>query len=618
MSASYFNNSNMNKTKNENNTNSSGTNSSGIIKFKKCYSYDGTISYDLIKSSLDKSDNRDNFNANYKLPDSSSISKKSRRPSLPTIHGESEISQEVRRGNENGETETKRESELSLHSTNQDKNNKTSLSHNDNKVQNEKIEKSTQNLKKLYTTYKTTDCTKPIPNCKVLPKINELTDKIIDIMFCDEYHPASRLNASYLWTQLEKLVLLGFIKKQVSSEDETLFLYTYTSKVIKFPEYWNIFTLVARGIILKVDEYYDFWNRPSFPPNVKILAYPFPKFFNQYEDVDLQFIEKYATEFEVTTKMDGSLGILFYNPSTHEWNCATKGSFNSEQAKFGKKFLSKLITTKSMTPGHTFLVEIIYSKNKIILDYGDFEGFILLSAYDHSGIEYPRWKLENFIDLLHSSNSRGWCFCNDRAIKLCAKCKVLKHNRDNFILVKNNKTFDSFDKLAQYLTSCENEEGFVIKYKLGNGYHRFKWKSNSYLKKQQIQQKLSPKSVLKEFTKSDEHILEMRENIPDNLCSWFDDIVSDFQNQIEAIIKRISIQLTLMEKYGNHTTNKKTIIQWFNDVGIWSDGKVMTRADRALILKAYSDKNFETSWIQKTKPLKQNKDRTFICNYINI
>ena len=38
--------------------------------------------------------------------------------------------------------------------------------------------------------------------------------------------------------------------------------------------------------------------------------------------------------------------------------------------------------------GHTYLFEIIYKENLIVVDYGDFEGLILLHAYNQNGYEY--------------------------------------------------------------------------------------------------------------------------------------------------------------------------------------------------------------------------------------
>ena len=348
-----------------------------------------------------------------------------------------------------------------------------------------------------------------------------------------------------------------------------------------------------------------------YPPQVEIVALPFPKFFNANEDLNIDVIEKLAEEFQITSKIDGSLGIIFYNKIRNTWDCCTKASFTSEQSNFVKKFLSKLELRSSLIPGHTYLVEIVYTSNRIIIDYGDFQGIIFLSAFDQIGIEYPFWKLERLVNTMITDNFKF--------IYADGQNKKIK-------MVNIIKKFKTFKEIETYLSSCTDEEGFVIKYKIGNGYHRFKWKSQDYLEKQKIQQKLSPKSILKELKKSDEHVLEMRDKIPEELHDWFDKIVDNFTNQVEMIIKKVKIQLHIMEKYGNHTKNKKTVVEWFDKVGMWSDGKPMTKKDKSLILKAYTDnlnsksplQDFDKNWIQKKMCDKMNKNRMFIFQYVNV
>jgi RNA ligase len=80
---------------------------------------------------------------------------------------------------------------------------------------------------------------------------------------------------------------------------------------------------------------------------------------------------------EVTDKMDGSLGILFFHKI---WDTATRGSFASEQAYEMQKILSDKYTGIELNPAWTYLFEIIYPGNRIVLDYGDTRDLYLLGA----------------------------------------------------------------------------------------------------------------------------------------------------------------------------------------------------------------------------------------------
>lgn len=124
---------------------------------------------------------------------------------------------------------------------------------------------------------------------------------------------------------------------------------------------WNEVTKQSRGLV--IDEN---WN---------VVARPFDKFLNYGQNPTDSTLMDYRVQ--VTDKMDGSLGIVFYHDQ--EWHVATRGSFDSDQALFAQG----LLDTKRF--GHldtnwTYLVEIIYPTNRIVLDYGDTEDLVLLGA----------------------------------------------------------------------------------------------------------------------------------------------------------------------------------------------------------------------------------------------
>src|SRR5690348_3368213 len=76
-----------------------------------------------------------------------------------------------------------------------------------------------------------------------------------------------------------------------------LYIYNYTQSA-QYDGVWNNETLQCRGLIM------DSANT--------IIARPFPKFFNLQEAID-KGEQLPAEEFVVTEKMDGSLGILYWD-----------------------------------------------------------------------------------------------------------------------------------------------------------------------------------------------------------------------------------------------------------------------------------------------------------------
>jgi RNA ligase len=161
---------------------------------------------------------------------------------------------------------------------------------------------------------------------------------------------------------LEKAISDGWVRSQ-TNEDDTLSIYNYT-EAAQYKRYWNDVTLNCRGLILDND--------------MNIVARPWKKFFN-YGERPLLF----STDdpIEATDKKDGSLGILYRHPMTYDWKIATRGSFQSDQAihatmVWQNKYSHIVFPDVVMT----YLFEVIYPKNRIVLDYDDMDDLVLLGA----------------------------------------------------------------------------------------------------------------------------------------------------------------------------------------------------------------------------------------------
>lgn len=159
----------------------------------------------------------------------------------------------------------------------------------------------------------------------------------------------------------------------------------YTEKA-QFDNVWNEVTGQCRGLV--IDQYFN------------VLARPFDKFMN-YTEADNAWLDEKVI---VTDKMDGSLGIIFCSnkqqfgdhwqtasskgyqnalyvePWKPEWTLITRGSYDSEQAQFGRKWLQENMGRFDLNPAWTYLVEIIYPENRIVVNYGDRKELVWLGA----------------------------------------------------------------------------------------------------------------------------------------------------------------------------------------------------------------------------------------------
>jgi RNA ligase len=185
----------------------------------------------------------------------------------------------------------------------------------------------------------------------------------------------------------DKLVEQGFLRKQESGD---LVLYNYNEKCT-YEKHWNNYTMECRGLILDKN-------------TGDTVARPFPKFFNVGELASPQLPKIPVGEsYDVYEKVDGSLGILYYHPNEQMWKIATRGSFESDQAKKATLMFRKVVKGIIKDDSHTELYvvllnkyphykdytlcfEIIYPENRmndgarLVCDYGTKETLILLGG----------------------------------------------------------------------------------------------------------------------------------------------------------------------------------------------------------------------------------------------
>lgn len=203
-------------------------------------------------------------------------------------------------------------------------------------------------------------------------------------------------------------------------DDLALFSYAAPCQFKRPPE-WNYFERISRGLIMNVD-------------TGEVVARPFDKFWN-YGEVD---IPADASVVEVTEKMDGSLGILYWHDD--QPFIATRGSFDSDQAVWATDwFRNHMFLWAPGSDRYTTLFEIIYPENRIVVDYGGWSGLAILGARDReTGRELSIATLKDVM-----SNLSNWlCFpklysFSEVAAVLEARGK-LSANEEGFVVLFNN------------------------------------------------------------------------------------------------------------------------------------------------------------------------------------
>lgn len=296
---------------------------------------------------------------------------------------------------------------------------------------------------------------------------------------------------SYDLKILNKYIEEGWVVKQ-NHPTLPLSIYNY-SRACQYEKRWDHVTLNCRGLILDEEG--------------KVIAKGFSKFFN-YEEVydQVPLGEEYVY---VQDKMDGSLGILFNYEG--EWHMATRGSFTSEQAIKGLEIAKANFDLNKLVRKVTYLCEIIYPENRIVVDYGKEEKIVFLSAM----FEDKELNWNTTLALLHSA---------DIPISSIVPTKLVnKPSKENFEYLK---------KLDQ-----KNEEGFVLRFHPSN--FRMKIKFEEYVRLHGLLTNFATTDIweaLKEGRSED--ILKLLEQVPDEFDKWVRYKIGEFRYAFYSIYER--------------------------------------------------------------------------------
>jgi len=321
----------------------------------------------------------------------------------------------------------------------------------------------------------------------------------------------------------EEMIKEGYVMSQKHPSAD-LYIYNYSKKA-QFEDYWNEVTLSCRGLILN--------------GNGEVVSQCLPKFFNLSQHKPEEIPNE---SFDVFTKMDGSYGVSYVlNGKVY---AASRGSFTSDQAVEASKMLDELYPSASKSIleniDKTYIFEIIYPNNRIVVDYRGKRQLVLLAVLDtDTGKDLPLEDIGMPIAKKHDG-------------------------------IKDIKELEALE--------VENEEGFVVLFK--NGF-RLKVKFDEYVRLHRVMTGISNLDLwrMRMFEIAPEYYPEWKftlddilDKVPDEFYDWIHKTLDDFDKEYE---KRLAVV--------------KSDFKAFNDKMI-SEGKI-DRKDFAINARKISKKD---------------------------
>lgn len=299
---------------------------------------------------------------------------------------------------------------------------------------------------------------------------------------------------------------------------------------------WNEYTLMSRGLITDVDG--------------NIIARPFKKFFNVDED-PYEFKRCLATQAllpDVYEKLDGSLGILYWDMLSPY--ITTRGSFGSDQAKWATKWIQER-SALDFNFDYTYLFEIIFPRNRIVVNYGDRAELVLIAVIDtETGGE---------LDLIEEAKRLGLSYP-----------KKLEY-----------AAIENVNELSGY-----EAEGFVIKFKDNT---RFKIKSDDYVRLHRVITGFSSKHIW-ECLANGTQLDDILKNIPDEFYKWAKQIEDDLREKFRKVVYQTQLAFKATQEFDSRKEKAIKLVSDYPDVASFVFALLDDRDIEPLIWKSLRPK----------------------------
>jgi len=300
----------------------------------------------------------------------------------------------------------------------------------------------------------------------------------------------------------------GYIKINKHPEDENIVILNYT-ELTTFDKRWNNETMSARGLILDLTE-------AKYNDKIYVLAKPFEKFFNYGENLDYEKEIDFSNIVSVMEKMDGSLGISYF--FNNEIRFATRGSFTSDQAikatEIWKEKYSHVDSTWFYASAPvTYLVEIVYPENRVVVDYGDKEDLIMLGT-------------------IYLYGNQGFLDASYQDVKWEAERLGMP------IAPQYTYSLEQMVELKEKIGA--NEEGWIIRF--GDN-KRLKIKGDEYMQVHRIKHGMSEKAKFRAWSEGSlrEYIMMLPEEFRPEL--------EEFESRLDNVKDMLHVMFTSMFSY---------------------------------------------------------------------
>jgi RNA ligase len=312
--------------------------------------------------------------------------------------------------------------------------------------------------------------------------------------------------------QIRQAVNDGFITVRKHPKFD-LFVYNYT-KQTQYDSNWNKLTINCRGLILDAQ--------------ANLIARPMSKFFNLDEITKyrnhvhdwygLKFSTMFDSPYKIWDKMDGSLGILYKFDG--QYGIASRGSFDSEMAHRATKILHEKYSHVKFDDEYTYLFEIIYPENRIVINYNCMEDIVLLAK-------------------IHKETGR--------------EANIL--DETDFI---HPKLYDNHDLDSLAMLAEENKEGFVIHF--DNGL-RVKYKFDEYKRLHKIMTGVTERDIWWRL-RNKESLSDLIDKVPDEYYDWIRAVESKLKGKYGAIKNHVMEIYTKMVKDSRPIIKKDVALKY--------------------------------------------------------
>lgn len=305
---------------------------------------------------------------------------------------------------------------------------------------------------------------------------------------------------------------------------------------------WDDYTVACRGLVIDAEG--------------NILARPFKKFLN-YEEHDPSDIDM-SKSFEIFEKMDGSLIVLFYYEARMEWIVASRGSFISEQCMEAKNMIPNGILSY-LDKTSTYIFEVIYPENRIVVDYGDTRDIILLGIINTlTGHEVP---YDEIVEGMRTGNKINFSV-------------VKKHD----ILISNLLELKKLEE--------DNREGFVIRFSDG---FRVKIKFAEYIRLHGVITNVSNLTIW-EHMKNNYDFDILLDRVPDEFFNWLTKTAENITMNYNEI-ERLALKEFLRIYHVNNINDRKSFA-----------AKAMKTVYRSILFKLYDKRQYSEIIWNMVKP----------------